>query len=147
MSAAALLEENTQPTRDEIREALSGNLCRCTGYTKILDAVEMAAERMRAKSRRRNRRWRMKVRSEQRLRLGPGDGEESGEARCARGGGCTGSGRDRHARRLVLRTRRRAPDQPEVAAPGYPSRSTTARTSVSRSRSTAAARTSRATCG
>jgi aerobic-type carbon monoxide dehydrogenase small subunit (CoxS/CutS family) len=47
MSAAALLERNTRPTRSEIREALSGNLCRCTGYTKILDAVEMAAERMR----------------------------------------------------------------------------------------------------
>jgi aerobic-type carbon monoxide dehydrogenase small subunit (CoxS/CutS family) len=47
MSAAALLEENTSPTRGEIQEALSGNLCRCTGYTKILDAVEMAAERMR----------------------------------------------------------------------------------------------------
>ena len=47
MSAAALLEENTAPTRDEIKDALSGNLCRCTGYTKILDAVELAAERMR----------------------------------------------------------------------------------------------------
>jgi aerobic-type carbon monoxide dehydrogenase small subunit (CoxS/CutS family) len=47
MSAAALLEENTAPTRDEIKEALSGNLCRCTGYTKILDAVEMAAETLR----------------------------------------------------------------------------------------------------
>ena len=47
MSAAALLEENPAPTRDEVRDALSGNLCRCTGYTKILDAVEMAAERMR----------------------------------------------------------------------------------------------------
>ncbi|HYJ79907.1 MAG TPA: (2Fe-2S)-binding protein [Longimicrobiaceae bacterium] len=47
MSAAALLEENTRPTRAEIREALAGNLCRCTGYTKILDAVEMAASRMR----------------------------------------------------------------------------------------------------
>ncbi|CAN5784928.1 (2Fe-2S)-binding protein [soil metagenome] len=47
MSAAALLEQNTSPNRDEIREALSGNLCRCTGYTKILDAVEMAAERLR----------------------------------------------------------------------------------------------------
>ncbi|CAN5810090.1 MAG: (2Fe-2S)-binding protein [Gemmatimonadetes bacterium] len=50
MSAAALLETNTEPTRTEIREALSGNLCRCTGYTKILDAVEMAAERMRGES-------------------------------------------------------------------------------------------------
>jgi aerobic-type carbon monoxide dehydrogenase small subunit (CoxS/CutS family) len=47
MSAAALLEENVRPTRDEIREALSGNLCRCTGYTKILDAVELAATRLR----------------------------------------------------------------------------------------------------
>jgi len=47
MSAAALLEENTSPSRDEIRDALSGNLCRCTGYTKIYDAVEMAAERLR----------------------------------------------------------------------------------------------------
>ena len=47
MSAAALLEENPAPTRDEIREALSGNLCRCTGYTKILDAVEWAGERLR----------------------------------------------------------------------------------------------------
>ena len=46
MSAAALLEANAAPTRDEIRDALSGNLCRCTGYTKILDAVEMAAERL-----------------------------------------------------------------------------------------------------
>lgn len=47
MSAAALLEENTSPTGAEIREALSGNLCRCTGYTKIIDAVELAARRMR----------------------------------------------------------------------------------------------------
>jgi len=47
MSAAALLEANPSPTRAEIREALSGNLCRCTGYTKILDAVEIAASRFR----------------------------------------------------------------------------------------------------
>lgn len=50
MSAAALLEENFAPTRDEVREALSGNLCRCTGYTKILDAVELAAARMRGEN-------------------------------------------------------------------------------------------------
>jgi carbon-monoxide dehydrogenase small subunit len=47
MSAAALLERTQHPGRDQIREALAGNLCRCTGYTKILDAVERAAELMR----------------------------------------------------------------------------------------------------
>ena len=44
LTAKALLDENSQPTRDEIRQALSGNLCRCTGYTKILQAVELAAK-------------------------------------------------------------------------------------------------------
>lgn len=43
LTAKALLDKNPLPTRDQIREALSGNLCRCTGYTKILDAVELAA--------------------------------------------------------------------------------------------------------
>jgi aerobic-type carbon monoxide dehydrogenase small subunit (CoxS/CutS family) len=47
LTAKALLAETPVPTRDEIRHALSGNLCRCTGYTKILDAVELAALRMR----------------------------------------------------------------------------------------------------
>jgi aerobic-type carbon monoxide dehydrogenase small subunit (CoxS/CutS family) len=47
LSARSLLEENPGPTRDEIREALAGNLCRCTGYVKILEAVELAAARMR----------------------------------------------------------------------------------------------------
>ena len=46
LTAEALLAANGTPTRDEIREALAGNLCRCTGYTKILDAVELAALRM-----------------------------------------------------------------------------------------------------
>jgi aerobic-type carbon monoxide dehydrogenase small subunit (CoxS/CutS family) len=46
LTAEALLAERPAPTRDEIRHALSGNLCRCTGYTKILDAVELAALRM-----------------------------------------------------------------------------------------------------
>ncbi len=49
MSAAALLNGNPSPTRTEIREALSGNLCRCTGYTKIYEAVELAARALREK--------------------------------------------------------------------------------------------------
>lgn len=47
ISTVSFLGENPAPTREEIREALSGNLCRCTGYQKIVDAVEDAAERMR----------------------------------------------------------------------------------------------------
>jgi aerobic-type carbon monoxide dehydrogenase small subunit (CoxS/CutS family) len=46
LSARSLLESNPHPSRDEIKEALAGNLCRCTGYVKILDAVELAAGRM-----------------------------------------------------------------------------------------------------
>ena len=45
VATAALLERNPDPTDDEIREALSGNLCRCTGYQKIFDAVRLAAGR------------------------------------------------------------------------------------------------------
>ena len=47
LAARSLLEENPRPARDEIREALAGNLCRCTGYAKILQAVELAADRLR----------------------------------------------------------------------------------------------------
>jgi carbon-monoxide dehydrogenase small subunit len=43
VAAAALLDANPEPSDDEIREALSGNLCRCTGYAKIFDAVRLAA--------------------------------------------------------------------------------------------------------
>jgi aerobic-type carbon monoxide dehydrogenase small subunit (CoxS/CutS family) len=46
LSAKSLLETNARPSRDEIRDALAGNLCRCTGYAKILEAIELAAGRM-----------------------------------------------------------------------------------------------------
>ena len=47
VSASALLMRNPNPTVDEIRTALSGNLCRCTGYTKIISAVQKAAQNWR----------------------------------------------------------------------------------------------------
>ncbi len=43
LAAYAFLQENPHPTRDEIREYLAGNLCRCTGYAQVVDAVERAA--------------------------------------------------------------------------------------------------------
>ncbi len=47
LSAKALLDENPDPTEEEIKVALDGNLCRCTGYVKMIDAVKLAADRMR----------------------------------------------------------------------------------------------------
>jgi aerobic-type carbon monoxide dehydrogenase small subunit (CoxS/CutS family) len=47
LAAEALLAANPKPARDEIKQALAGNLCRCTGYIKIYEAVELAAARMR----------------------------------------------------------------------------------------------------
>jgi len=49
MMSKALLDENPNPTEEEIRFALSGNLCRCTGYAKIIQAVQDAAAEVRAK--------------------------------------------------------------------------------------------------
>ncbi len=46
LSGAALLKQHPRPTREQMKEALAGNLCRCTGYTKIYEAVDAAAERM-----------------------------------------------------------------------------------------------------
>jgi aerobic-type carbon monoxide dehydrogenase small subunit (CoxS/CutS family) len=48
LAAYALLVENPDPGEEEIRRALDGNLCRCTGYVKIVEAVKLAARRMRA---------------------------------------------------------------------------------------------------
>src|SRR3954452_7715701 len=50
LAAKALLEENPDPTEDEVRWALSGNLCRCTGYQNIVKSVLWAAEKLRAES-------------------------------------------------------------------------------------------------
>ena len=47
MSAKHLLEKNPNPTEEEIRWAISGNLCRCTGYNKIVEAIQYAAEKLR----------------------------------------------------------------------------------------------------
>jgi carbon-monoxide dehydrogenase small subunit len=44
IAARALLDGNPHPARDEIKEAIAGNLCRCTGYVKIIDAIEQAAK-------------------------------------------------------------------------------------------------------
>jgi aerobic-type carbon monoxide dehydrogenase small subunit (CoxS/CutS family) len=50
MTAKALLERNPHPTRQEIKEATAGNLCRCTGYQQIADAIEDAAAKLRAEA-------------------------------------------------------------------------------------------------
>src|SRR5206468_525433 len=50
LAAEALLAANPTPTREEIKDALAGNLCRCTGYIKIYEAIELAAARMRGES-------------------------------------------------------------------------------------------------
>jgi carbon-monoxide dehydrogenase small subunit len=49
LSAKALLDSNPRPTETEIRTAISGNLCRCTGYQKIVEAIEAAADAMSGK--------------------------------------------------------------------------------------------------
>ncbi|MGO9589846.1 MAG: (2Fe-2S)-binding protein [Candidatus Acidiferrales bacterium] len=49
LTAKVLLEENPEPSREQIKEALAGNICRCTGYIKIFEAVELAAARMAGK--------------------------------------------------------------------------------------------------
>jgi carbon-monoxide dehydrogenase small subunit len=51
LAAHALLAGNPAPTRDDIVEAISGNICRCTGYAQIVEAVALAAERLRGANR------------------------------------------------------------------------------------------------
>jgi carbon-monoxide dehydrogenase small subunit len=51
LAAHALLAKNVQPTREEIVEAISGNICRCTGYAQIVEAIALAADRMRGLNR------------------------------------------------------------------------------------------------
>jgi carbon-monoxide dehydrogenase small subunit len=46
LAARALLAHNPSPTREQIREGIAGNLCRCTGYQKIVDAIEEAAHKL-----------------------------------------------------------------------------------------------------
>lgn len=50
ISAKALLEENPAPTEEEVKKGLSGNFCRCTGYTKIIEAVLAAGDKMKSRS-------------------------------------------------------------------------------------------------
>ena len=50
LTAHALLAKNATPTREEIVEAISGNICRCTGYAQIVEAIALAAERMRGQN-------------------------------------------------------------------------------------------------
>ena len=51
ISAEILLNKNSNPTREEVREAISGNICRCTGYVQIVDAIMLAAERLSGRNR------------------------------------------------------------------------------------------------
>jgi aerobic-type carbon monoxide dehydrogenase small subunit (CoxS/CutS family) len=50
ISVKVLLDRTTNPTAEDIEEAVSGNICRCTGYTKIVDAIHLAADRMAGRS-------------------------------------------------------------------------------------------------
>ena len=49
LAAYALLQENITPTEEEVKKAMDGNLCRCTGYVKIIEAVQLAAKRLQKK--------------------------------------------------------------------------------------------------
>ncbi len=67
IAAQALLDHNPNPSRDEIRSAIAGNLCRCTGYTKIIKAIEVvaAASAVKAKGKIENEKGKMRTGSDQ----------------------------------------------------------------------------------
>jgi carbon-monoxide dehydrogenase small subunit len=50
LAAETLLKVNSNPTREEVREAISGNICRCTGYMQIVDSIMLAANRLSGKN-------------------------------------------------------------------------------------------------
>ena len=50
LAAKTLLQHNTMPSREQVREAISGNICRCTGYMQIIDAIMLAAERLQGRN-------------------------------------------------------------------------------------------------
>jgi carbon-monoxide dehydrogenase small subunit len=50
MTASAFLKDNPMPTREEVRDAISGNICRCTGYQPIIDAILEASSELQRKS-------------------------------------------------------------------------------------------------
>src|SRR5207253_10725948 len=84
LAAEALLASRARPTRDEIKQALSGNLCRCTGYIKIYEAVELAAARMRGEDAKPAPETVYGVRSA--AGGGPRGGQSSPQGRCDRQG-------------------------------------------------------------
>ena len=50
LAAKTLLQHNSTPSREQVREAISGNMCRCTGYVQIIDAIMLAAERLQGRN-------------------------------------------------------------------------------------------------
>ena len=50
LAAKTLLQYNPTPSREQVREAISGNMCRCTGYVQIIDAIMLAAERLQGRN-------------------------------------------------------------------------------------------------
>ena len=60
LTGIAILKEKPNPTRQQIKEALHGNYCRCTGYIKIMDAIDLAAQRMAAQSGKKEKRGKSK---------------------------------------------------------------------------------------